>query len=239
MLLVHSPETTSDSRFATHPTSNQLVAFGYDPNPVHPLGQSHQYEIMCTVREVQSIIQKANLLGITEVLTGVLSAGIAPMTHAEPWQGIMVTSSDVAREVSSSTTRRHGHPTRTEKLREDAQLAQHRYGARIEELREDAQLEDILWNKHSETDFWAFAVTNSHWRKGLLGLVNNGNLRATWKKDDGAHLALQFLGGSSAEFVIFKRRPGSRRISRVAGVDTVQGVLQQITAFDLARLVHS
>ena len=239
MLFASPPETTSDNRFATHPTSNQLVAFGYDPNPVHPLGQSHQYEIMRTVREVQSIIQKANLPGITEVLTGALSAGIAPMTHAEPWQGIMVTPSDVAREVSSSTTRRHGHPTRTEKLREDAQLAQHRYGARIEELREDAQLEDILWNKDSETDFWAFAVTNSHWRKGLLGLVNNGNLRATWKKDDGAHLALQFLGDSSAEFVIFKRRPGSRRISRVAGVDTVQGVLQQISAFDLARLVHS
>ena len=237
MLFASPPETTSDNRFATHPTSNQLVAFGYDPNPVHPLGQSHQYEIMRTVREVQSIIQKANLPGITDDLTGALSAGIAPMTHAEPWQGIMVTLSDVAREVSSSSTRRHGHPTRTEKLREDAKLVQYR--ARIEELRESAQLEDIPWNKDSETDFWAFAVTNSHWRKGLLGLVNNGNLRATWKKDDGAHLALQFLGDRSAEFVIFKRRPGSRRISRVAGVDTVQGVLQQISAFDLARLVHS
>ena len=236
MLFASPPDTTSDSRFATHPTSNQLVAFGYDRNPVHPLVQSHQYEIMRTVREAQSIIQKANLPGITEVLTGALSTGIASMTHAEPWQGIMVTSSNVAREVSSSTTRRHGHPTRTEKLREDAQLAQHRYGARIEELREDAQLEDIPWD--SEKDFRAFAVTNSHWRKGLLGLVNNGNLRATWKKDDGAHLALQFLGDSSAEFVIFKRRPGSRRISRVAGVDTVQGALQQISAFDLARLVH-
>ena len=237
MLPVPPPETTSDSRFATHPTSNQLVAFGYDPNPVHPLGQSHQYEIMRTVREVQSIIQKANLLGITDDLTGALSAGIASMTHAEPWQGIMVPPSDVAREASLSTTVRHDRSTRTEKLREDAKLVQYR--ARIEELREDAQLEDILWNKHSETDFWAFVVTNSHWRKGLLGLVNNGNLRATWKKDDGAHLALQFLGDSSAEFVIFKRRPGSRRISRAAGVDTVQGVLQQISTFDLARLVHS
>ena len=239
MLFASPPETTSDNRFATHPTSNQLVAFGYDPNPVHPLGQSHQYEIMRTVREVQSIIQKANLPGITEVLTGALSAGIDPMTYAELWQGITAISSDVARETSPSTTVRHDRSTRTEKLREDAKLAQHRYGARIEELREDAQLEEILWNKDSETDFWAFAVTNSHWRKGLLGLVNNGNLRATWKKDDGAHLALQFLGDSSAEFVIFKRRPGSRRISRVAGVDTVQGVLQQISAFDLARLVHS
>ena len=239
MLFASPPETTSDNRFATHPTSNQLVAFGYDLNPVHPLGQSHQYEIMRTVREVQSIIQKANLPGITEVLTGALSAGIAPMTHAGPWQEIMVISSDVARESSLSTTVRHDRSTRTEKLREDAKLVQHRYGARIEELRESAKLEDIPWNKDSETDFWAFAVTNSHWRKGLLGLVNNGNLRATWKKDDGAHLALQFLGDSSAEFVIFKRRPGSRRISRAAGVDTVQGVLQQISAFDLARLVHS
>ena len=239
MLFASPPDTTSDSRFATHPTSNQLVAFGYDRNPVHPLVQSHQYEIMRTVREAQSIIQKANLPGITEVLTGALSTGTAPMTHAGPWQGIMVPPSDVAREASLSTTVRHDRSTRTEKLHEDAQLAQHRYGARIVELREDSQLEGIFWNKDSETDFWTFAVTNSHWRKGLLGLVNNGNLRATWKKDDGAHFALQFLGDSSAEFVIFKRRPGSRRISRVAGVDTVQGVLRQISAFDLARLVHS
>ena len=235
MLFASPPDTTSDSRFATHPTSNQLVAFGYDRNPVHPFGQSHQYEIIRTAREVQSIIQKANLPGITEAL----STGITPMTYAEPWQGIMVLPSDVAREASPSTTVRHDRSTPTEKLREDAKLAQHRYGARIEELRESAQLEDIPWNKDSEKDFRAFAVTNLHWRKGLLGLVNNGNLRATWKKDDGAHLALQFLGDSSAEFVIFKRRPGSRRISRAAGVDTVQGALRQISAFDLARLVHS
>lgn len=114
----------------------------------------------------------------------------------------------------------------------------HAYRHRIEELHAEARLDAITWNVESETDFLAFINATPRWRKGLLGLVNNGNLRVTWKGDDGDHLAVQFLGERFVECVIFKRRSGSRRISRVAGVDTLNDLHRLVAAFDLARLVH-
>ena len=112
------------------------------------------------------------------------------------------------------------------------------YQPRMDELRAEAQLDAITWNADSAADFWAFISANPHWRKGLLGLVNNGNLRVTWKGDNGDHLAVQFLGGRSIECVIFKRRPGSRRVSRFAGIDTQDALHRLVAAFDLARLVR-
>ena len=112
------------------------------------------------------------------------------------------------------------------------------YQSRIEELRAEARLDTITWNADSETDFLAFVNAAPRWRKGLLGLVNNSNLRVTWKGDNGDHLAVQFLGERFIECVIFKRRPGSRRVSRVAGVDTLNDLHRLVAAFDLARLVH-
>ena len=112
------------------------------------------------------------------------------------------------------------------------------YRHRIEKLRAEARLDAITWNVESEADFLAFINATPRWRKGLLGLVNNGNLRVTWKGDDGDHLAVQFLGERFIECVIFKRRPGSRRVSRVAGVDTLNALHRLVAAFDLARLVH-
>ena len=125
---------------------------------------------------------------------------------------------------------RHGRQHRFDEIRQA-------YQPRMDELRAEAQLDAVAWNANSATDFWAFISANPHWRKGLLGLVNNGNLRVTWKGDDGDHLAVQFLGGRSIECVIFKRRHGSRRISRFAGVDTLDALHRLVAAFDLARLV--
>lgn len=178
---------------------------------------------------------ESNLINVTEAL----SHRIGALTYADLMQLISTIPPDTTREHSTTITVWGGRAFQTERVRNDAQLMRDRYRPRIEDLREDAQLEDILWSDDSETDFWTFVVANSSWRKALLGLVNNGNLRATWKGDDGSHLALQFLGDGNAEFVIFKQRPGSRRVSRVAGIDTLQGVRSQVEAFDLARLVYS
>lgn len=239
MLFATSLETTSDSRFATHPTSNPLAAFDQFLDPTQMVVERVQgIEVLRIVREAQTIAQQTDQFSRLEAVTGAFSTSTAPTTYADLLQLMSAMPSGTAREASPATTVPHGHPLRMEQLREDAQSAQRKYGARIEDLRADAELEDIAWNKDSEKDFWSFVITNSRWRKGLLGLVNNGNLRATWKEDNGTHLALQFVGDGSAEFVIFKRRPRSLRISRAAGIDTVQGVIQQISAFDLTQLVH-
>ena len=134
------------------------------------------------------------------------------------------------------------------------------YQSRLTELRHHAQDENIPWNHHSETDFQTFITANSHWRKALLGLANNGNLRATWRADDGSHLALQFLGHGDVEFVMFKQRHESASVSRATGHDTSdfvvfkqhretssvsratgtvpwQEVPTEVHAFDLTRLV--
>ncbi len=69
-------------------------------------------------------------------------------------------------------------------------------------------------------------------------LVDNGNIRAIWKDGQSSHLGLQFLGGGMAQYVIFRRRGSGQQISRVAGRDSLKGVLRQIDAFDLDALLY-
>ena len=113
------------------------------------------------------------------------------------------------------------------------------YLVRIKTLRSHGELEGIIARTASERDFWHFVRAMSFIRKAQLILMDNGNLRAVWKSQDGSHLGLQLLGHERAEYVIFKRRPATKDISRVAGVDTLEGVARQIDAFDLTSLVNA
>ena len=117
-------------------------------------------------------------------------------------------------------------------------LAQYR--DRLAELREAAEDDAIVWNEASAQDFHAFISDHPHWRKAGLALMDNGNLRAVWEweSDDETHLALQFLGSKSVQFVIFKRRRGAGRVSRVAGTDSFTGINFLVMAFQLHQLVH-
>ena len=111
------------------------------------------------------------------------------------------------------------------------------YRQRIAELREYGELEGIALNPDSEKDFWAFAKRLPAARAGALVLMENGNLRAVWDGGKDNHLALQFRGGRQVQYVIFRRRPRAKGVSRVAGADTFDGVLRQIAAFELNKLV--
>ena len=111
------------------------------------------------------------------------------------------------------------------------------YRDRLSALREAAEDEGIEWSDASERDFRVFVAGNPSWRKAALGLMDNGNLRAVWKGDDGSHLGLQFLGGRFGEYVIFKRRSAAMPVSRASGVDTLDGVVSQVRAFNLADTV--
>ena len=111
------------------------------------------------------------------------------------------------------------------------------YKARIETLREYGVEDEIDVNVSSELDFWRFAVSDPRICVDNLVLLENGNLRAVWRDTDGTHLGLQFLGGGSVQYVIFKRRHKRQPIARVTGSDTFEGFTKQIRAFDLHSLI--
>lgn len=111
------------------------------------------------------------------------------------------------------------------------------YRSRIEELREYGEDEGLIINDASEKDFWAFVKSLPASRKGSLVLMDNGNLRALWKGEQESHLGLQFLGDRMVEYVIFKRRKRARKVSRVAGADTFDGIKRQIESFELSSML--
>ena len=112
------------------------------------------------------------------------------------------------------------------------------YSARIGVLKNDAALDGFSLNKASEHDFWSFIKSSPFIKKGSLVLMDNGNLRASWKDGEGNHIGLQFLGNRAIQYVIFKRRAGGH-ISRVAGCDTQKGVERQIKSFDLKSQMYA
>ena len=107
------------------------------------------------------------------------------------------------------------------------------YKLRIEALRGEAAPDGFSVNAASEEDFWSFVESISFAQKAGLVLLDNGNLRAVWKGEDGSHLGLQFLGNRLVEYVIFQRRRATRDVSRGAGRDTIEGIKRQIRASDL------
>ncbi len=113
------------------------------------------------------------------------------------------------------------------------------YRIRIEALRSDAMLDDFNANGASERDFWSFFKSVPFAGKAELVLLDNGNLRAIWSGEDGSHLGLQFLGDRMLQYVIFRRRKRSSRVSRVAGRDTFEGVKKQVRTFELDALLKS
>ncbi len=113
------------------------------------------------------------------------------------------------------------------------------YKVRVEALRADAAKDGYGLNSASERDFWHFIRSEPFIRKGNLVLIDNGNLRAVWKGENGTHIGLQFLGSHAVQYVIFKWRAAAETISRVAGRDSFDGVKRQIKAFDLRSLIFA
>ena len=111
------------------------------------------------------------------------------------------------------------------------------YERRIDELEEQAQPYGYTLRTGSKAAFLLFLDRMPQIRQAGLILMENGNLRAIWKGDNGAHLGLQFISPESIQYVIFSRRKLRSSISRVAGRDTIDGIIRQIDAFDLHGLL--
>ena len=112
------------------------------------------------------------------------------------------------------------------------------YVNRIKELRgfaaDDDDCSDV--RESSKADFWSFVQSMPRAKEAELVLLDNGNLRAVWEGDGDDHLGIQFLGDGLGEFVIFHRRENAKKISRVAGIDTLKGVKIQVCAFGITLL---
>lgn len=135
----------------------------------------------------------------------------------------------------------HGHALAYELGEKDkrAQADLQAYRVRIEALLADAALDGYNLNAASKRDFWDFILSEAFIRKGNLVLMDNGNLRAVWKGENGTRIGLQFLGGRTVQYVIFKQRAAAGAISRVVGRDSFEGVKRQIMAFDLRPLIYA
>ena len=113
----------------------------------------------------------------------------------------------------------------------------HAFAERIEVLKSDAALEGFAMSVASKRDFWTFIRSMPFIRKGSLILMDNGNLRAVWKDDQGNQIGLQYLGTGSVQFVIFKHPDRAGGVSRVAGCTSLADIKRQIRAFSLERLL--
>ena len=125
---------------------------------------------------------------------------------------------------------------------EEAHRARTKYDAyvpRLKFLQDEAAHDGYELNPASQIDFQNFVRSDPDIRKGNLVLMDNGNLRATWKDEHGTRLGLQFLGGGMVQFVLFRRRKQGHLISRVSGRDSLEGLEQQIVAFELNSLLHA
>lgn len=108
---------------------------------------------------------------------------------------------------------------------------------RLQALVEEAEAEGYAFNPDSEVAFRWFLDEHPFLKAGRLFLMDNGNLRATWKDNRDTHVGLQFLPDDSVQYVIFTRRPFSRTISRVHGYDTLDGIPRLLAAYDLSHIL--
>ena len=75
------------------------------------------------------------------------------------------------------------------------------YKDRIRVLKEHAELDGYSLSQPSKAAFLEFIERNPRIRRGRLLLMENGNLRAVWKGENGAHIGLQFRDRQSIQYV--------------------------------------
>jgi hypothetical protein len=108
---------------------------------------------------------------------------------------------------------------------------------RLIELKDWAVSEQVTMSSRSASDLSSFLNIASVRRSPALYLLDNGNVRAVWKGGRDEQIGLQFLGGREVQFVLFSRRNDPEIAVRSCGRDTINGVLDQIQALKLDRLV--
>ncbi len=101
---------------------------------------------------------------------------------------------------------------------------------RVQSLKIEAELDGVPFSAASYADFLSFLKDTQPRSRPALFLNDNGNLRALWRNNAREQVGLQFLGGGSVQFVIFKKRPGADAMTRVSGADSKASILGHIEA---------
>ena len=218
------------------------------------LAQSTDEAVLAPVVLSHIAVSAAAMFGSDRPLSenryyGCVVPGNEPAGIGRPWpQFDVVVRNTTIKTADAFSPRRFGGPAATAPRsfawphlrRETPQRRQKReaYEARIAFLQEEARQDGYTLNPASRRDFERFALGADEIRSGGLVLLDNGNLRALWRDGQGARLGLQFLGGGTVQYVIFKRRTGARSVSRVAGRDSLEGLERQLAAFDMRSLLY-
>ena len=114
----------------------------------------------------------------------------------------------------------------------------HAHTERIDELEEQARPYGYSLNIGSKATFARFLEQPHEVQRPGLVLMENGNLRAVWKGEKDLQIGLQFLDNGNVQYVIFRKRDDSNKVSRAYGQDSLKGIRMQIEAFDLTELVY-
>ena len=113
------------------------------------------------------------------------------------------------------------------------------YSKRIETLRGFAADEEITVNETSVRDFRYFVGSVVPTQSAQLVVMDNGNLRAVWKNDDGSHLGLQFLGDHQVQYVVFRRGGPEDKVYRLAGENSFDEMRKSIEVWGLSSLLSA
>ena len=111
------------------------------------------------------------------------------------------------------------------------------YRERIASLREFGSDEGVELRAESVDSFWLFVNANVDYRRGGLVLTDEGNISASWSEHPTDHVALEFLGGQDVGYVIFKGN-GDDDVTRVGGVDTMQGIARRLEQIGLDTVLR-
>lgn len=139
----------------------------------------------------------------------------------------------LASDRAASALAEQGQVARADK----SQIAALELSKRVQFLRIEAEIDRVPFSDASFSDLQAFMRETRPRVRPSLFLNDNGNLRALWKNDAGEQIGLQFLGEGNIQFVIFKRRPGTLRMARIAGIDAKDKILAHIRASGVEGLL--
>ena len=112
-----------------------------------------------------------------------------------------------------------------------------RFKNRIKLLSEQARSEDYSINPESKRTFWMFFKKFPKLKYGCLFLLDNGNLEATWDDDRNNHVGLEFVSQQTIGFVIFRNRSSSEPVSRLSGIETMNGIKDLISVYSLKEIL--
>ena len=107
---------------------------------------------------------------------------------------------------------------------------------RLRELRIDAELNEEKFSEVSANDLRQFLKEIGAISRPAIFLLDNGNVRAVWRNEQNEQIALQFLGNTQVQFVIFFRRPQSTELFRQYGTDIMSAIRGMVEIKKCAHL---